>query len=148
MELLNKGSLIAPCGMNCSICMAYLREKNKCPGCREFNADKPVTIARCKIKNCANIQAGKAIYCYECENYPCARLKHLDKRYRTKYGMSMIENLGNIRENGIEKFLENEKIRWTCPQCGGTICVHKGRCSSCGKINNNNLIEVKPSSGG
>jgi len=28
MESLNKFSLVAPCGMNCGICMAYLREKN------------------------------------------------------------------------------------------------------------------------
>ncbi len=34
MESQNNFSIIAPCGMNCSICMAYLRGKNKCPGCR------------------------------------------------------------------------------------------------------------------
>lgn len=45
-------TLIAPCGINCGICRAYLREKNKCPGCRLFNAQEPVSIARCKIKNC------------------------------------------------------------------------------------------------
>lgn len=28
-------SLIAPCGMNCGTCIAYLRDKNKCPGCPE-----------------------------------------------------------------------------------------------------------------
>ncbi len=26
--------LIAPCGMNCGTCLGYLREKNKCVGCR------------------------------------------------------------------------------------------------------------------
>ena len=60
-------------------------------------------------------------------------LKHLDKRYRTKYNMSMIENLENIMNFGIRKFLKNEDIRWTCFQCGGTICVHKGYCVDCGK---------------
>lgn len=43
MRSFNKISLIAPCGMNCSICMAYLREKNKCPGCRGNDIDKPIT---------------------------------------------------------------------------------------------------------
>jgi hypothetical protein len=60
-------------------------------------------------------------------------LKHLDKRYRTKYEMSMIENLGNIKNFGIRKFLKNEDVRWTCSQCGGTICVHKKYCIDCGK---------------
>ncbi|MBP2030468.1 hypothetical protein J2755_001402 [Methanohalophilus levihalophilus] len=128
-----KLSLIAPCGMDCGICYAHLREKNSCPGCRLFNADEPISIASCKIRNCELVKAGKVKYCFECSNYPCKRLKALDKRYRTKYNMSEIENLEFIKENGIRKFVRNEKARWTCPECGGTICVHKGSCSSCGK---------------
>jgi hypothetical protein len=45
----------------------------------------------------------------------------------------MIENLENIKELGIRKFVRNEKVRWSCSECGGTICVHKGYCYSCGK---------------
>ena len=125
--------LIAPCGMNCGICMAYLREKNKCPGCRTIDINQPVTRAKCRIKNCATFQNEKAKYCFECNEFPCDRLKHLDKRYRTRYGMSMIENLGNIKELGIRRFVRNEKVRWACSACGGTICVHKGHCYICGK---------------
>ena len=44
--------LIAPCGMNCGICMAYLREKNKCPGCRVIDINKSISVQKCKIKNC------------------------------------------------------------------------------------------------
>jgi hypothetical protein len=129
----SKTNLIAPCGMNCSICMAYLREKNKCPGCRLFNKIEPVTRARCKIKNCQTFKRSKSKFCFECEEYPCNRLKHLDKRYRTKYNMSMIENLENIKKLGLREFIKNEKIRWTCLYCGGTICVHRGYCYTCGK---------------
>jgi len=128
-----KLSLIAQCGMNCGICYAYLREKDKCPGCRLFNAKEPVSIARCKIRNCEIIQKGKIKYCFECDNFPCKNLKQLDKRYRTKYNMSEIENLEYIKKNGIRKFVSNEKNRWACSKCGGTICVHKGYCHSCGK---------------
>ena len=133
MESLNKTSLIAPCGMNCGICMAYLREKNQCPGCRAADTNKAVTVVGCKIKKCEVIQKSKAKFCFGCDNFPCKNLKHLDKRYRTKYSMSMIENLGNIKDFGIRKFLENEDVRWSCSQCGGTICVHKGYCIDCGK---------------
>ena len=131
---MNKNSFVAPCGMNCSVCAAYLREKNKCPGCRLFNASEPVTIARCKIKNCEVIQKDKAEFCFDCDNFPCRNLNHLDKRYQTKYNMSMVENLEYIKNEGVEKFLENEDVRWTCSECGGTICVHKGYCYNCGKI--------------
>jgi len=128
-----KSSLIAPCGMNCSICMAYLRDKNRCPGCRFFNKREPVTIAKCKIKNCTTFKRSKSKFCFKCKVYPCDNLKHLDKRYRTKYNMSMIENLENIKKNGIRDFIKNEKLRWSCSQCGGPICVHRGYCYICGK---------------
>jgi hypothetical protein len=133
MESLTKYSLIGPCGMNCGICMAYLREKNKCPGCRGASVDKPVTRVRCKIKTCNIFQNDSAKFCFECSDFPCERVKHLDKRYRTKYNMSMIENLEYIRDYGFRKFIKNEDVKWTCSQCEGTICVHKGYCIDCGK---------------
>jgi hypothetical protein len=71
-------------------------------------------------------------YCYECPDFPCPRLKRLDKRYRTFYRMSMIENLEYIRANGIKKLLEREEAKWRCPECGGVICCHNGICFSCG----------------
>lgn len=36
----------------------------------------------------------------------------MDKRYRTKYHMSMIENLDYIKEFGMEKFLTKEGGKW------------------------------------
>ena len=122
--------------MNCGICIAYLREKNKCPGCRVIDANKKVTRLNCKIKNCPTFKNGKSKFCFSCEKFPCERLKHLDKRYRTKYCMSMIENLENIKKLGIKKFLEKEKTRWVCQKCGGTICIHKEYCLRCGKNKN------------
>jgi len=47
--------------------------------------------------------------------------------------MSMIENLENIRDEGIRKFVKNEDARWTCSRCGGRICVHDGFCIECGR---------------
>ena len=133
MEFLRVDSLIAPCGMNCGICMAYLREKNKCPGCMGTDTNKTATRVRCKIKNCKVFQKGNARFCFECDKVPCDHLSHLDKRYRTKYNMSMIENLENIKKLGIRKFIKNEEMKWSCSKCGGTVCVHKGYCSICGK---------------
>jgi len=90
---------------------------------------------RCRIKNCDQIASGKIKYCSDiCHKYPCARLKQLDKRYRTKYGMSMIDNLIMINEYGIRNFIRNEKTKWICPECGEMICVHRPACLSCGHI--------------
>lgn len=123
--------IIAPCGMNCSICMAYLRAKKKCPGCHENGLDKPSHCLKCRIKNCKYLLENKSGFCYECKKFPCTRMKQLDLRYRTNYQMSMIENLEQIQVLGITEFVRKEIMRWTCNNCGGVICVHKGYCTQC-----------------
>ena len=107
-----------------------LRDFNQC-----INIDKnnPKTRCKCIIKNCNELKKNNWKFCSDkCEIYPCQRLKSLDKRYKTKYEMSMIENLKYIEKNGISKFTENEVERWKCPKCGGVICVHNRKCYNCG----------------
>jgi hypothetical protein len=122
-----KATLIAPCGMDCAICRAFLREKNHCEGCntpgRRYNRN--CTISACEKRTGGN--------CYGCGEYPCRRLRQLDERYRNKYGMSMLANLQAIHEHGIREFVRTERDRWTCKTCGGTIDIHHGQCSVCGK---------------
>jgi len=123
--------LIAPCGMNCEICLAYLRDKNVCYGCWSNNDHKSKSRSTCIIKNCTFLEKTDSKFCYECVKFPCTRLKQLDKRYRLKYSMSMLENLHYIKKFGLEKFEQKEAIRWKCNTCGGTICVHRGYCLKC-----------------
>jgi hypothetical protein len=128
--------LIAPCGMNCALCGNYQSmqfdlkkvgiQKRYCAGCRPRGNN----CAFMK-KNCALIGQGKIQYCYECADFPCRRLKNLDKRYRTKYNMSMIENLVFIKEKGMVKFLKKEEKKWQCPECGATVSCHGAICYSC-----------------
>jgi len=114
--------LIAPCGMNCSLCKAYLREKDRCLGCR-VDDEKPVSIMRCAVRSCAALKRKGWRFCSNrCERYPCARLKALDKRYRAKYCMSMIENLESIRKDGVRKFVKMEIKKWT--KGDRVFCVH------------------------
>ncbi|HOX34601.1 MAG TPA: DUF3795 domain-containing protein [Methanoregulaceae archaeon] len=120
-------TLVAPCGMDCAICMAFLREKNRCGGCYSANCS---CRRHCTIAACEHIRGR---YRHGCGSFPCRRLKQLDKRYRTKYRMSMLDNLAAIREHGIRAFVRSERERWTCTACGGTINVHRHHCSSCGK---------------
>ena len=90
MESVNKISLIAPCGMNCGLCVSYLSmkyelkkegfRKRYCSGCRPRG--KNCTFMK---KHCDLLGKGLVRFCYECEKFPCSRLKDLDKRYRTKY---------------------------------------------------------------
>jgi len=131
--------LIASCGMNCGLCIGHLREKRPCGGCFKIDdKNKPKVCRSCKIVNCDLLAATKSRFCYDCEKYPCTRLKNLDKRYRTNYGMSMIENLAYIKDHGLNKFLRNEEDRWKCKVCGAGLSVHRDFCLNCKtKINTN-----------
>jgi hypothetical protein len=129
--------LIAPCGMNCGVCSAYLARqfdlrrhgimRTYCAGCRPRGKNCAFMKKRCEL-----LGNGRVQYCLECADFPCRRLKALDKRYRTFYHMSMIENLERIRDKGMDDFLDEETVKWRCPECGGVICCHNGICFSCG----------------
>jgi hypothetical protein len=139
-----RAALIAPCGMDCRLCMAYGREKRPCPGCRNDDCGKPKTRMTCHLKNCRKFERKEIKFCFSCEEFPCAHLEHLDKRYRSKYGMSMIENLLNIKRLGIRKFVKSQNEKWRCRQCGVMLCVHKPQCLSCGRTwrGVNKLVET------
>jgi hypothetical protein len=141
MKSLNKYSLVAPCGINCGVCSAYLRTKNRCLGCRIDFIDKQTYCINCKIKNCDFFKKGKAKFCSECKTFPCKLIKNIDKRYRTSYNTSLIKNLENIKNLGIKKFLINEKDKWTCSKCGGVISIHKGFCTNCETKKNSAILK-------
>lgn len=131
-----KEELIAPCGMNCGLCVNYIARKqdlNKkgfkktyCQGCLPRGKNCLHMGDRCEI-----LGKGLFRFCYECKDFPCQRLKTLDKRYKAKYHMSVIENLKTISELGIGSFLAKEEEKWKCPECGDTICCHNGLCLNC-----------------
>jgi hypothetical protein len=114
--------MIAPCGMNCGLCIGHLRKRKPCSGCLAINdINKPDGCKSCSVVTCEHLPKTESGFCYECPKYPCRRLKTLDKRYSTKYGMSMFENLAYIKENGLENFLKSEEKKWTCPNCGSRV---------------------------
>jgi len=132
-----KEELIAPCGMNCSLCVAYIFGKNDlnkkgfhkkyCPGCIPRGKNCMFALSN----HCDLIGKGKVRFCYECNTFPCEGLKRLDKRYKTKYNMSMIDNLNYIKDNGMDKFLLKDTNKWKCSSCGDLKCCHNNLCLNC-----------------
>lgn len=128
-----KAELIAPCGMNCRLCYGYIRPKNPCGGCNAPDEGKPKSCTNCKIVVCEIRLKNGWDTCAPCDR-PCRRLKDLDKRYRTKYHMSMIENLACIHDDGMDGFLKKEEKRRRCSACGEVVCVHREECPNCGVL--------------
>lgn len=123
---------IAPCGMNCALCAVYQREKKSCPGCRADGAGKPGHCRNCAIKSCA-MERTEGGRCEACPDFPCERVKRLDRRYQKQYNVSLLENLRTVQAEGMDAFLQKEGARWTCSACGERLCVHENTCPSCGR---------------
>ncbi len=133
-HLLMDASSIAPCGVLCDLCLGFQRAGNKCMGCNDVG-NKPYHCTVCSIKGCSEKNGDDKLLCIECVEFPCRRIKNLDKRYRVKYGESPIRNLQSIREVGIDTFIKNETEKWKCKHCGQLLCVHRELCLQCGTEN-------------
>ena len=121
---------IAPCGMNCELCHSFQDKKKLCLGCRNRQTN-------CIIWNCDK----KVTYCFECLKFPCKRLRQLDLRYKTKYSMSMLENLAFIKEYGEELFLQQQQEKHVCPDCGNLHTLHYDYCVYCKQNKRNKNIQ-------
>ena len=133
--------LIAPCGMNCGICKRYLaytrgvpEERGKvihCQGCRTEHARKNCYLKR----GCKRIAEKEIKFCFECDDMPCENLnRRLERRYQKQYNMSVVENLKELKDKGMEQFLETQEHKYKCPKCGDIISVHDRKCYTCGHI--------------
>jgi hypothetical protein len=125
--------MVAPCGMNCMLCSAYLARhlpeqhgKPKCAGCRPRG--KMCAFIK---RDCAHLSTGEYNFCFECASFPCDHLSKLDKRYRERYRTSFVENLKVIQTEGMDAFLKAETERHRCPACGGVVCIHDDTCYEC-----------------
>ena len=132
-EQINMITTLAPCGMNCELCHSFQNKKKNCPGCRRRSTN-------CVITRCDK----RKLYCFECSQYPCRRLRQLDERYRTHYNMSMIENLEFIKEYGENAFLQQQQEKFQCPDCGKLQTVHYEGCIYCKQQKWENLHPFHP----
>jgi hypothetical protein len=128
--------LVAPCGMNCSVCSRYLARKHDvrrkgvrmayCAGCRPRDRKCASLKKRCEL-----LLNHRVRFCYECGSFPCKNLERIDARYQKHYRTSFIENLNFIKDNSLAAFVERENAKWQCTQCGGLLCCHNGLCFKC-----------------
>jgi predicted RNA-binding Zn-ribbon protein involved in translation (DUF1610 family) len=136
-------NLAAPCGIYCGACRHYLAlKKNQleqrgfkrgCEGCRIRN--KNCAFIR---RDCPALKKNQIEYCYECNSFPCQNLQKMDHLYQNRYAVNMIGNLKRIKEIGVARWLQEQKVFYICPQCGGEICIHDEKCYDCGNKMNPN----------
>ena len=131
--------LVAPCGMNCAVCRAYLAYSRGVPKKRGDVTHCSGCIPRgknCFIKRgCPKLSRKEVRFCYECKDLPCEGVNRVDKRYKARYGVSIVGNLREIEENGVEAFLKKQEAKFKCPACGDVVSIHDGKCYACARAN-------------
>ncbi|MEG0452412.1 MAG: DUF3795 domain-containing protein [Coprobacillus sp.] len=121
--------MFAPCGMNCKVCYKHCYNKKPCDGCLKSDMGKPEHCRKCKIKDCVKDKDLK--YCFECSNYPCKLIRNLEKSYNKRYQASLMKNSEVAKNQGLEIFMRQQKVKYTCSKCGGIISIHDRECSEC-----------------
>ena len=131
--------LVAPCGMNCAICSRYLAyvnnlKRSQCKGCRPENKRCTYLFGKCSGVNNPIKGNASAVFCFECEKYPCKEINRMDIRYLKNYHMSIKKNLEEIKRLGVVEFSKEQYKRYECKTCGGLISIHNGKCFKCETI--------------
>jgi len=101
---------IACCGIDCGLCPRFHTKGNSaCPGCGGLNFKEK--HPPCGVLSCCAVK-NKFEVCSECKDYPCKRFDSKNVGYDSFVThKKMFVNLENIKDNGIEQFIENQKIR-------------------------------------
>ena len=126
---------LAPCGVFCGACPSL---NKSCFGCASQNKEQErKTKWVCKIRVCCYEEKGLS-FCVECPDFPCTifdkkllQTHQQDPRY--KYRHEIPELFLQQYNPDFAIFLENQRQRWTCPECGGVIYFYHYKCGTCGK---------------
>jgi hypothetical protein len=72
-------------------------------------------------------------HCSDCADYPC-------KSFRTRRTLAKLlphlneadAGLASIELDGVDHWLDVQKRRWSCPECGTAFSWYAAACSECG----------------
>jgi hypothetical protein len=138
--------LAAVCGLYCVACNIYIatnedparlkalaaryqlsEEEVRCYGCR--SAKRGPYCQTCKMFSCA-VEQG-IDFCVECKEYPCDDLKQFQAE--RPHRIDLWDDLEQIRVVGYERWLENVRQNYTCPQCRSINTAYDLKCRKCGE---------------
>ncbi len=149
---------VAPCGLYCGVCAIYIAHRDdnekfkerllklyqgatpamgtlpksellsvqdiKCKGCL---SDEPfMHCKQCEIRACTMAKGYEG--CYQCAEFPCQFVENFPMAVGKKVIMRAIPYW---REVGTEKWIEDEELRYVCPDCGNKVFRGATACNRC-----------------
>jgi len=110
---IKKYPTIGVCGLDCGLCPRYYTiGPSRCPGCAGpdfFNKHPSCSFITCCVKK-KNLEV-----CAECSEFLCSKFKSHEEYQQLKESSSypsykkVMPNLNFIKEQGIKKFIEQQK---------------------------------------
>ena len=134
----------AVCGLYCGACGTVLADKNGsvealakewgrepeqlvCHGCKtHVNAS---FCQDCGFKSC--VKSKGIEHCFECEEFPCSMLTDFRNDQAAHHSV-VVRNSETMREQGVTRWLEDQRKRWTCSGCGASFSWYDKTCKACG----------------
>ncbi|MBN2587902.1 MAG: DUF3795 domain-containing protein [Candidatus Fermentibacteraceae bacterium] len=110
----------------------------RCGGCR--SGITAVFCTDCEMRACA-VRKGLE-YCSQCDEYPCGTLTGF-RNDQAPHHSAVLRNLSRMAEMGVEEWLEEETVRWTCGKCGKRFGWYSETCRECGEALFNSVLEER-----
>jgi len=109
-DTLKKHSTIGCCGLDCGLCPRFhTKGDSVCPGCGGINFREK--HPSCRFVTCCVVKKRFEV-CSDCNDYPCARFDAEKDGYDSFVThRKVFFNLDFIRSNGIDFFIDQQKIR-------------------------------------
>jgi hypothetical protein len=138
---------VPPCSLYCGVCsimMAYRDDNPKfkqklaelyhiepedirCEGCLAPE-DKVFAYCRtCPIKSCTGERGIEG--CHQCDDFPCEHITGFMMPVGVKV---MLRAVPRRREIGTDAWVEEEELRYHCPECDYPLFRGAKRCRQCG----------------
>jgi len=109
-DRIKKYDSIGCCGIDCGLCPRFhTNGVSVCPGCGGLNFKEK--HPSCGFLTCCVIKKGLEV-CSDCADFPCIRFESEKNGYDSFVTHKKIfSNLDFIKNNGIDKFIVQQKIR-------------------------------------
>lgn len=132
------------CGLYCGACAVLIANREgileesaqewemdpedlKCHGCK--SRTMAIYCKTCDIRQCA--EDNQVDFCFQCTEYPCTRLVEF-RNDECPHHSVVFQNLETIQKKGVQKWLEEQESRWSCPECGKKFAWYDDTCKKCG----------------
>jgi hypothetical protein len=143
---------LSPCGLYCGVCgvLYATRDNNQkflelllnmykskvpgidhlttedllCDGC--LSERRSIFCRLCTIRDCVQDKGFEG--CNECNDFPCKEIKAFPVDVGKKV---ILRSVPYRREQGTEKWVHDEELRYHCPECNHKIFRGAKRCNEC-----------------